>query len=64
MENVVEQYQAWGGGITLPTWTDMQGWQEGNFSILKVPGTIQDMLGSTQAQAVLPGPRGQVAEQS
>ncbi len=64
MKNVVEQYQAWGGGVTLPTWTDVQGWKEGNFSIIEVPKTIQDALGSTQAQAGLPGPRGQVAEHS
>ena len=39
MEEYVEQYQAWGGGITLPIWTDVQGWQEGNFVITEVPGT-------------------------
>jgi hypothetical protein len=33
MEKYVEQYQAWGGGLTLPIWPDVQGWQEGNFSI-------------------------------
>jgi len=64
MGNVVEQYQAWGGGVTIPTWTDVQGWKEGNFSIIEVPGTIQDALGSMQAQAGLPGPLGQVAEHS
>jgi len=42
----------------------VQGWKEGNFSIIEVPKTIQDALGSTQAQAGLPGPRGQVAEHS
>ena len=35
----VEQYQAWGGGLTLPIWTDVQGWHEGNFSMTEVPGT-------------------------
>jgi len=63
-ENVVEQYQAWGGGVALPTWTDVQGWKEGNFSIIEVPRTIQDALGGTPAQAGRPGPRGQGAEHS
>lgn len=39
MEKYVEQYQAWGGGLTLPIWTDVQGWQEGNVSITEVPET-------------------------
>jgi len=39
MEKYVEQYQAWGGGLTLPIWPDVQGWQEGNFAITEVPGT-------------------------
>jgi len=39
MEKYVKQYQAWGGGLTLPIWTDVQGWQEGNFVITEVPGT-------------------------
>jgi hypothetical protein len=39
MEKYVERYQAWGGGLTLPIWTDVQGWQEGTFSITEVPGT-------------------------
>jgi hypothetical protein len=39
MEKSVEQYQAWGGGLTRPIWTDVEGWQEGNFSITEVPGT-------------------------
>jgi len=39
MEKYVEQYQARGGGITPPIWTDVQGWQEGNFVIPEVPGT-------------------------
>jgi hypothetical protein len=39
MEKCVEQYQARGGGLTLPIRMDLQGWQEGNFSITVVPGT-------------------------
>jgi len=39
MEKYVEQYQAWGGGLTRPTWPDVQGWQEGNFSMTEVPAT-------------------------
>jgi len=39
----------------------VQGWKEGNFSMTEVPG---DALGSTQAQAGLPWPRGQVASPS
>jgi hypothetical protein len=61
MAKDVEQDQAWGGGITRPVWTDVQGWHEGNVSMTKVPG---DALGSMQAQAGLPWPRGQVAEHS
>ena len=38
MEKYVEQYQAWGGGLTLPTWTDVEGWQEGHFSMTEVSG--------------------------
>jgi hypothetical protein len=38
MEKYVEQYQAWGGGLTRPIWPDMQGWQEGNFSMTEMPG--------------------------
>jgi hypothetical protein len=43
MEKYVEQYQAWGGGLSLPIWPDVQGWQEGNFSInwLRVLGTAE-----------------------
>ena len=37
MDRYVEQYQVWGGGLTLPIWTAVQGWQEGNFSITEVP---------------------------
>ena len=36
MDRYVEQYQAWGGGLTLPIWTDVPGWQDGNFSITEV----------------------------
>jgi hypothetical protein len=39
MDKSVEQYQTWGGGLTLPTWTDVQGWKEGNFTITEIPGT-------------------------
>jgi hypothetical protein len=39
MEKYVEQYQAWGGRLTRPIWPDVQGWQEGNFSITEVPVT-------------------------
>jgi hypothetical protein len=39
MEKCVEQYQAWGGGLSLPIWPDVQGWQEGNFSMTAVPAT-------------------------
>ena len=38
MEKYVEQYQAWGGGLTRPIWPDVQGWQEGHFSITEVSG--------------------------
>lgn len=39
MEKDVEQYQAWGGRLTLPIWTDVQGWHEGNFVLREDPGT-------------------------
>ena len=40
MENkYVEQYQAWGGGLTRPIWSDVQGWQEGSFVMTEVPAT-------------------------
>ena len=39
MENYVEQYQAKQGGVTLHTWTDMQGWKKENFYITGVPRT-------------------------
>jgi len=38
MKNYVEKYQGWGRGLTRPTWTDVEGWQEGHFSITEVPG--------------------------
>jgi len=38
MQKYIEQYQAWGGGLTLPPRTDVEGWQEGHFSITEVPG--------------------------
>jgi len=39
MDKYVEQYHAWGGGLTLPLWTNVQGWKEGKFSITEVPRT-------------------------
>jgi hypothetical protein len=53
MEKYVEQYHAWGGGLTLPIWPDVQGWQEGNFSMTEVSGTpvpawFRKMLRSTK----------------
>ena len=39
MENHIEQYQAKHGGVTLHTWTDMQGWKKENFYITGVPRT-------------------------
>src|SRR5947209_7682807 len=30
MENYIEQYQAKQGGVTLHTWTDVQGWKKEN----------------------------------
>jgi hypothetical protein len=39
MKKYVEQYQGWGGGLTRPIWPDVQGWQEGNFSMTEVPAT-------------------------
>jgi hypothetical protein len=58
MEKAVEQAPAWGGGITLPIWTDVQGWQEGNCVMTEVPGTpvplwFRKMLrGQTQLAAI------------
>ena len=39
MAKDVEQDQAWGGGITRPVWTDVQGWHEGNGAMTEGPGT-------------------------
>lgn len=39
MAKYVEKSQAWWGGLTLPIWTDVEGWQEGNFSITEASGT-------------------------
>jgi hypothetical protein len=39
MEHYVEQYQAKNGGVTLHTWTDMQGSKKENFYITGDPGT-------------------------
>jgi hypothetical protein len=51
MESYIEKYHVWGGGLTLPMWTDVQGWKEGNVSIPEVPSTpvpswVRKMLGS------------------
>jgi hypothetical protein len=42
MEKYVEQYQAWGGGLTRPIWPDVQGWQEGNFAMTEVPAVVPE----------------------
>jgi hypothetical protein len=39
MEHHIEQYQARDGGLTLHTWTDVQGSKQENFYITGVPGT-------------------------
>ena len=39
METYVEQYQAKDGGVTLHTWTDVQGEKKENFYITGVSGT-------------------------
>ena len=39
MKKYTEQYQEWGGGLTRPTWTDVEGWKEGNFFMTRIPGT-------------------------
>jgi hypothetical protein len=38
MEKDVEQDQARGGGLRLPIWTDVQGWQEETCVISEIPG--------------------------
>lgn len=39
MDSYVEQYQTKHGGVTLHTWTDVQGGKKGNFYISGVSGT-------------------------
>ena len=39
MDSYVEQYQAKHGGVTLHTWTDVQGGKKDNFYITGVSGT-------------------------
>jgi hypothetical protein len=39
MKIYIKPYQSWGGGLTSPIWPDVQGWQEGNFSMTEVPAT-------------------------
>jgi hypothetical protein len=39
MTNYVEQYQARQGGVTLHTWTEVQGLKKANFYITGGPGT-------------------------
>jgi len=39
MEHYLEQYQSQHGGVTLHTWTDVQGWKKENFYITGAPGT-------------------------
>jgi hypothetical protein len=39
MAQYVEQYQVWGGGLTRPSWPDVQGWKGETFSMTEVPGT-------------------------
>jgi hypothetical protein len=39
MDMYVEQYQAKQGGVTLHTWTDVQGCKKENFYITGVSGT-------------------------
>jgi hypothetical protein len=39
MDNHIEQYQAKRGGVTLHTWTEVQGSKKENFYITGVPGT-------------------------
>ena len=38
MDSYVEQYPAKQGGITLHTWTDVQGRKKDNFYITGIPG--------------------------
>ena len=39
MDTYVEQYQAKHGGVTLHTWTDVQGGKKANFAITGGSGT-------------------------
>ena len=39
MDSYIEQYQARQGGVTLHTWTDVQGQKKDNFYITGVSGT-------------------------
>ena len=39
METYIEQYQAKQGGVTLHTWTEVQGGKKDNFYITGVSGT-------------------------
>ena len=39
MEHHIEQYQARDGGVTLHTWTEMQGSKKENYYITGAPGT-------------------------
>ena len=43
MESFLEQYEAREGGVTLHTWTDVQGSKKENFYITGVPGTAIPM---------------------
>ena len=38
MESYLEQYEAREGGVTLHTWTDVQGVKKENFYITGMPG--------------------------
>ena len=39
MGNYIEKYQAKQGGVTLHTWTEVEGVKKENFYITGVPGT-------------------------
>ena len=39
MQGYIEQYQARDGGVTLHTWTDVQGEKKENYYITGAPGT-------------------------
>jgi hypothetical protein len=39
MANYIEQYQSKHGGVTLHTWTEVQGGRKENFYITGLPGT-------------------------